>query len=72
MGLLQVLLVATRSIEQGEPITRDYAAAPRLPADTSDGALRLLLQFGLPPAAWLADSRATSGAEPEGSEGGSL
>ena len=47
-----VLLVATRAIEAGEPLTRDYACAPRLPNDHSDGALRLLLQFGLPPAAW--------------------
>jgi hypothetical protein len=47
-----VLLVATRDIQKGEPITRDYTLAPRLPEDTSDGALRLLLQFGLPPKAW--------------------
>lgn len=47
-----VLLVATRDIAVGEPITRDYALAPRLPDDSSGGALRLLLQFGLPPSAW--------------------
>jgi len=47
-----VLLVATRDITKGEAITRDYTLAPRLPDDCSDGALRLLLQFGLPPAAW--------------------
>ena len=48
----EALLVATRPIERGEAITRDYNAAPRLVGDESDGALRLLLQFGLPPAAW--------------------
>jgi len=42
-----VLLVATRDISSGEEITRDYAMAPRLDGDTSDGSLRLLLQFGL-------------------------
>lgn len=47
-----VLLVATRDIAAGEPITRDYTLAPRLPNDTSEGALRLCLQFGLPPKAW--------------------
>lgn len=47
-----VLLVASRPIAAGESITRDYALAPRLPLDSSDGPLRLLLQFGLPPAAW--------------------
>ena len=48
----EVLLLATRGIEPGEEITRDYTTAPRLEGDGSDGALRLLLQFGLPPAAW--------------------
>lgn len=48
----EVLLVATRDIQEGEAITRDYNQAPRLDGDTSDGALRLLLQFGLPPNAW--------------------
>ena len=48
----KVLLVATRAIEAGEAIPRDYAAAPRLPDDASEGSLRLLLQFGLPPTAW--------------------
>jgi hypothetical protein len=47
-----VLLVATREILPGEPLTRDYTLAPRLPDDASDGALRLVLQFGLPPDAW--------------------
>ena len=48
----EVLLVATRAIGAGEELTRDYSAAPRLVGDESAGALRLLLQFGLPPAAW--------------------
>lgn len=48
----QVLLVATRDIAMGEAITRNYATAPQLPEDTTEGALRLLLQFGLPPSAW--------------------
>jgi len=47
-----VVLVAARDIEAGEAITRDYNLAPRLPGDESDGALRLLLQFGLPATAW--------------------
>ena len=47
-----VLLVATREIAAGEAITRDYYLAPQLAEDRSDGALRLLLQHGLPPAAW--------------------
>mmetsp|Transcript_13504 Transcript_13504/g.35886 ORF Transcript_13504/g.35886 Transcript_13504/m.35886 type:complete len:118 (-) Transcript_13504:304-657(-) len=47
-----VLLVATRAIGAGEELTRDYDEAPRLPGDETDGALRLLVQFGLPPAAW--------------------
>jgi len=51
-GRDDVLLVATRPIQQGEPISRDYEMAPRLPCDESSGALRLLLQFGLPYAAW--------------------
>jgi hypothetical protein len=45
----EVLLVAARDIEAGEAITRDYTTAPQLNDDTSDGALRLLLQFGVPP-----------------------
>ncbi len=44
-----ILLVATRNIESGEEITRDYTMAPRLDGDETDGSLRLLLQFGLPP-----------------------
>ena len=52
IGRDDVLLVATRPIKQGEPISRDYEMAPRLPCDESSGALRLLLQFGLPYAAW--------------------
>jgi len=52
-GDADVLLVATRDIAEGEALTRDYTRAPRLPGDTSDGPLRLLLQFGLPPAAWV-------------------
>ena len=48
----EVLLIATREIARGEAITRDYAAAPRLAGDSSDGALRLLLQFGLSPRHW--------------------
>lgn len=44
-----VLLVATRDISVGEEITRDYTMAPRLDGDDTDGSLRLLLQFGLPP-----------------------
>ena len=55
-GMETVLLVATRPIKAGEAITRDYTRAPRLPNDNSDGALRLLLQFGLPPAAWPSSS----------------
>jgi hypothetical protein len=47
-----VLLVASRDIAQGEPITRDYDQAPALSGDSSTGALRRLTQFGLPPAAW--------------------
>ena len=47
-----VLLVATRDIAAGEALTRDYTMAPRLPGDTSEGALRLCLQFGLPPKDW--------------------
>ena len=51
-GSAEVLLVASRAIERGEAITRDYNAAPRLPGDDSDGPLRLLTQFGLPPVTW--------------------
>ena len=51
-----VLLIATRPIQGGEAISRDYNNAPRLTScgksDPSTGALRLLLQFGLPYAAW--------------------
>ena len=47
-----VLLVATRAIESGEAITRDYESAPALPGDETKGALRLLLQYGLPYSAW--------------------
>lgn len=48
----EILLIATRDIEKGEQITRDYATAPKLDGDLSEGSLRLLLQFGLPPNAW--------------------
>ena len=50
----EILLVATRDLEAGEQITRDYTAAPRLLNDESlkGSALHLLLQFGLPPSAW--------------------
>ena len=48
----EIFLVALRDIPRGEQITRDYTKAPQLEGDTSDGALRLLLQFGLPPNAW--------------------
>lgn len=47
-----ILLVATRDIDGGEAITRDYNSSPQLLNDESEGALRLLLQFGLPPNAW--------------------
>ena len=56
-GSDEVLLVATREIAAGEAITRDYSAAPRLPEDTSDGALRDLLQFGVLPTAWAPEPR---------------
>jgi len=48
----EICLVATRDITDGESITRNYFSAPRLDGDKSEGALRLLLQFGLPPNAW--------------------
>lgn len=50
----EILLVATRDIAQGKPITRDYTSAPRMANDESleGSALHLLLQFGLPPNAW--------------------
>jgi hypothetical protein len=48
----EILMVATRDIPIGEQLTRDYSSAPQLDDDTSGGALRLLLQFGLPPSAW--------------------
>jgi len=57
----EVLLVATRDIEAGEPITRDYSLAPRIVVANEEesslerdgpSALQLLLQFGLPPSAW--------------------
>jgi len=44
----EILLVATRDINVGEAITRDYTTAPKLDNDTSTGPLRLLLQFGVP------------------------
>jgi hypothetical protein len=47
----EILLVATRDIAGGEAITRDYDSSPRLLNDESEGALHLLLQFGLPPKA---------------------
>lgn len=47
-----LLLVATRDIAKEEAIVRDYTLAPQLDGDDSEGALRLLLQFGLPPKAW--------------------
>lgn len=52
----EAVLVATREIAPGEAVTRDYAAAPRLPGDASEGALRLLLQFGLLPSAWVPEA----------------
>lgn len=72
-GLLPTL-TRPGAIERGEAITRDYFSAPQLPGDSSSGALRLLLQFGLPPKAWLALRGAqpaeseSSGALDEGSE----
>lgn len=51
-GRDEILLVATRDIEEGEAITRDYNSSPKLLNDQSQGALHLLLQFGLPPKAW--------------------
>ncbi|KAL9189325.1 hypothetical protein ACHAXT_011815 [Thalassiosira profunda] len=50
----EVLLVATRDIAGGEAVTRDYVTAPMLENETAaeGSALRLLLQFGLPPSAW--------------------
>jgi len=57
----EVLLVATRDIEAGESITRDYTLAPRIVGENDESsaaeadaltALQLLLQFGLPPSAW--------------------
>ncbi|KAL7450861.1 hypothetical protein ACHAWC_002720 [Mediolabrus comicus] len=56
----EILLVATRDIEAGECITRDYNLAPRITGNNDDSsltgeglsALQLLLQFGLPPSAW--------------------
>jgi len=65
-----VLLVATRGIQSGEAITRNYADAPRLPDDASDGALRLLLQFGLPPSAWPASQGDRERQEQEESQRG--
>jgi len=51
---MELLLVATRDIEQGENLTCDYTMAPRLVSDETSvsGALHLLLQFGLPPTVW--------------------
>eukprot|EP00579_Thalassiosira_antarctica_P002940 CAMPEP_0201905988 /NCGR_PEP_ID=MMETSP0902-20130614/56791_1 /ASSEMBLY_ACC=CAM_ASM_000551 /TAXON_ID=420261 /ORGANISM="Thalassiosira antarctica, Strain CCMP982" /LENGTH=404 /DNA_ID=CAMNT_0048440113 /DNA_START=69 /DNA_END=1283 /DNA_ORIENTATION=- len=48
-GGKEVLLVATRDIAVDEEITRDYSLAPSLDGDDTNGPLRLLLQFGLPP-----------------------
>ena len=48
----ELLLVATRDIAKDDAIVRDYVLAPQLVGDDSEGALRLLLQFGLPPKAW--------------------
>ena len=48
----EVWLVATRDIAGGEAITRNYAPSPQLLNDQAEGALRLLLQFGLPPKSW--------------------
>lgn len=50
----EVLLVATRDIEAGESITRDYTLAPRIDGEDDDELtpLQLLLQWGLPPSAW--------------------
>eukprot|EP00957_Ditylum_brightwellii_P167133 12723050-Ditylum_brightwellii.AAC.1 len=46
-----IKILALRDIEAGEAITRDYNTAPRLDGDDTEGGLRLLLQFGLPPSA---------------------
>lgn len=51
----EILLVATRDIAGGEAITRNYDSSPRLLNDKSEGALHLLLQFGLPPKSWPAN-----------------
>ena len=50
----EILLIATRDIDGGEAITRNYNTSPRLPNDGSDtgSALHLLTQFGLPPSSW--------------------
>ena len=56
-GKEAVLLVASREIAAGEALTRDYSAAPPLPGDTSEGALQLLLQFGIRPSAWEPDAQ---------------
>lgn len=53
----EILIVASRDIAEGEPITRDYTSAPRMANDEllEGSALHLLLQFGLPPKAWPKD-----------------
>mmetsp|Transcript_7609 Transcript_7609/g.18972 ORF Transcript_7609/g.18972 Transcript_7609/m.18972 type:complete len:400 (+) Transcript_7609:110-1309(+) len=51
-GTDEILLVATRDINVGEAVTRNYSSSPKLLNDESEGALHLLLQFGLPPKAW--------------------
>merc|ERR1719491_2751112 len=50
-SLLPLLLLATRDIQKGEALTRDYSTSPKLLDDPSDdeSALRLLMQFGIPP-----------------------
>lgn len=54
----EILLVATRDIEAGEAVTRDYVSAPRMANEAAEvgSALHLLLQFGLPPSAWAESS----------------
>jgi len=50
-SVLPLLLLATRDIQKGEALTRDYSKSPKLVDDPSDdkSALRLLMQFGIPP-----------------------
>ena len=46
----EILMVATRKIKEGEPLTRNYLSdGPAIDGDVSTGSLRLLTQFGLLP-----------------------